>query len=280
VNPNQQQSEAWNGSESVHYVDHADRYDRQLEPIANALIERAGIGPLHAVLDVGCGCGVTTLAAARTARSAVGVDISDPLVQVAIDRAQLASLENVDFLVADAQTHDFDEGAFDVVISQFGLMFFDDPVAAFSNHRRALTPGGKNIFATWQGLGANDWLAPVVSAVAQFTEVPDLGGLPNGPGMFALKDGSEAAELLEAAGFSDVAVESISPSLLVGGGGSLEESADFLFGMGIVRGLLSRLDAEQHETATAAIRAELERHYEPGEGVQLGAGVLLISAHS
>jgi ubiquinone/menaquinone biosynthesis C-methylase UbiE len=280
VSPNQPQREAWNGGESVHYVDHAERYDRQLAPVTDALLARAALEHRHAVLDVGCGCGVTTLAAATHARSALGVDISDPLVRVAIERARIASANNADFLVADAQIHAFGGGTFDIVISQFGLMFFDDPVEAFSNLRRALITGGQIVFSTWQGLEANEWLGPVVRAIGQHVEVPDLGGLANGGGMFAFKDAAETSALLDAVGFLDITVEPFAPALLLGGGGSPDESADFLFGMGIVRGLLGRLDAEQRDSAMRDVRDELRRRHEAGVGVRLGAGVWLVSARS
>ena len=280
MNPNQQQSDAWNGPESAHYVDHADRYDRQLAPITEAIIERAALGGADVVLDVGCGSGAMAFEAARRARRVVGVDISEPLVQVGIERARRDAIDNVEFLVADAQTHPFEDGTFDVMISQFGLMFFDDPVRAFSNLRRALADEGRIAFATWRGLHDNEWLAPVVGAVAEHAEVPDLGGLANGAGMFALKDRSETVELLAAAGFTDVEVDAFSPPLLLGGGGDVDECVTFLLGMGIVRGLLSRLDDEQRATATHSVRAALEQRYRPGDGVSLGAGVWLVSARA
>lgn len=125
MSPNQQMSAAWNGGESVLFVDHTDRYDRQLAPFAETLLDRVGLTPDDSVLDIGCGCGVTTFSAARVARRAIEVDISRPLLEVATERARAASLDNVEFIVADAQTYSFDEDAFDVIISQFGLMFFD-----------------------------------------------------------------------------------------------------------------------------------------------------------
>jgi ubiquinone/menaquinone biosynthesis C-methylase UbiE len=134
--PNEKQFEAWNGGESVHYVDHADRYYRQLAPFTEALLERVWVGPHRSLLDVGCGCGAVTLAGARVADSAVGVDISVPVIDVASEQARATRVDNVRFVVADAQTHFFMPGTFDVVASQFGLMFFDDPVGAFSNLRR------------------------------------------------------------------------------------------------------------------------------------------------
>src|SRR5437867_12737154 len=104
---NERQAEAWNGPESAHFVVHADRYDRQLEPFTQALLERAGRGTNQVVLDVGCGSGATTLAAATRAGRVTGVDFSEPLVELARRRAQDARIGNVEFVIADAQTHQF-----------------------------------------------------------------------------------------------------------------------------------------------------------------------------
>ncbi len=275
---NQQQSEHWNGGESVHYVDHADHYDRQLAPFTEALLARVRPGPHEAVLDVGCGCGAATFAAARRARLAMGADLSEPLVEIAVDRARAAALDNVEFVAADAQTHDFGSGAFDVVISQFGLMFFDDPPSAFANLARVLRPEGRIAFVCWRGLEANEWLTVVGRAVGSHAEVPDFGGLAAGPGMFALKDSDETTALLERAGFSGVSVEPLSPTILLGGGGTLDESIDFLLGMGMAKGLLGLADAAARPAVVDVVRTALADRYEPGVGVRLGAGAWLISA--
>ena len=280
MNPNQGQTEAWNGGESVHYVSHADRYDCQLAPFTEALLKHVHLGPNDTVLDIGCGCGVTTLQAARRARAALGVDISHPLVGIARDRARAAGADNVEFVVADAQTHGFDEGHFDAIISQFGSMFFDDPEGAFTNLRRALVPGGRAAFITWQELDANDWLMVVGRAVERFAELPDLGGLAGGAGMFALKHPDEITALLTGVGFTNNSVEPVSTTILLAGGAGLDESVDFLLGMGMVRGLLGRLDRDQREVALDEIRATLAEHYEAGVGVRLGAAGWLVSAHN
>lgn len=277
MEPNQRMSEAWNGQESVHYVDHADRHDRQLAPITRAVLSRAAIEPHDVVLDVGCGAGAMSLAAARVARRVVGIDISRPLLQVAAERAAAAGADHVEFVVGDAQVHPFAAGEFDTIISQFGLMFFDDPVAALSNMRVALRRGGRLVFACWQALEHNEWLAPVVRAVEPHAGIPDLGGIANGGGMFAFKHRDEVAALLDEAGYGDVELAGISPRLAVGGGGTAEECAEFLLGLGIVRGLLSRLDREQRIHAEAAIRAELDgRHCDAS--VMLASGVWLVTA--
>jgi ubiquinone/menaquinone biosynthesis C-methylase UbiE len=278
MNVNRGQAEAWNGGESVHYVDHADRYDRQLRPFVDAIFDRLDIEADHTVLDVGCGCGVTTLRAARMASSATGADISAPLVSVATTRAGEQGLDNVDFIVADAQIHPFPDAAFDHVISQFGLMFFDDPVGAFRNLARVLRPGGRIRFVTWQGVEANEWIRLVADAVAQHVERPVLGGLSAGPGMFALDQPGEIDSVLHDAGFTDVEVESRTPDIVIAGGGRLEESLEFLFGMGIVRGLLGRLDADAREQAVDVIANACRARYVDGVGVTFGAAGWQVTA--
>jgi SAM-dependent methyltransferase len=277
---NQNQVEAWNGGESVHYVDHADRYDRQLAPFGDALFEHVRPEPQHSVLDIGCGCGATTLAAAHRARYALGADLSEPLLEIAASRARSASIDNVEFVVADAQTHTFDEGAFDLLVSQFGLMFFDDSESAFANLRRALAPGGRAAFICWQGLEANEWLMVVGREVARRASLPELGGLAGGPGMFSLQDPDETVALLDGVGFTQIACESVSPTILLGGGGTLDEAVDFLLGMGMVRGLLGRVEADARRAVIDDARAALIERYEPGVGVRLGTGAWLVSARN
>jgi ubiquinone/menaquinone biosynthesis C-methylase UbiE len=279
VPPNQKQSEAWNGGESVHYVDHADRYDRQLAPFTEALLDQ--VRPTkRSVLDVGCGCGALTLTIAGIADSVVGIDISAPLTKIASERARTAHIENVEFIVADAQTHAFASGTFDLLISQFGLMFFDDPAGALLNLRRSLASDGRLAFVCWQGLSANEWLTVVSNEVAARAEMPEFGGLAKGPGMFALMDQDETTALLESAGFSQVAFEPITPTILIGGGGTVDESMDFLLGMGMVRGLIGLAGPEAHDKVVEAVRLSLTERYEPGVGVRMGASGWMVTALS
>lgn len=277
---NQQMSAAWNGPESSHYVEHADRHDRQLAKVTEAIVEQAGLAPNDHVLDIGCGSGVTSFAAAARAGSVLGVDISGPLTEVATIRA--ATVDHRDctaFVVADAQTHDFEESTVDVIISQFGLMFFDDPIGAFTNLHRALAPGGRIVFSTWRDLSENEWLAPVVRAAGEYVDVPDLGGLANGGGMFAMKHAHETEALLSEVGFSEVAVEPVDPPVLIGGGGDdVDDTVDFYLGMGIVRGLMGALDDDQRTAAVTAIRDEFHRRHVPGDGVRLDGAIWLVTA--
>jgi ubiquinone/menaquinone biosynthesis C-methylase UbiE len=280
VAPNKKQTEAWNGGESVHYVAHADRYDGQLEPFTDALLAQVRLTPHRSVLDVGCGCGALTLAAARIADSVIGVDISVPLTEVTSERARNAQIDNVEFVVADAQTHAFAPDSFDLVVSQFGVMFFDDPARAFSNVRRSLAPGGRLAFVSWQGLRANSWLTVIASEVAKHVEVPEFGGLSRGPGMFALMDQDEVTGILEAAGFTEVALEPLAPTILIGGGGTVDQAMEFLLGMGMARGLVGLAGTAAREAVVDAVRGALTDCYEPDVGVQLEANAWMVTART
>jgi ubiquinone/menaquinone biosynthesis C-methylase UbiE len=239
-----------------------------------------GFEPHHVVLDIGCGCGATTLRAAGMVQRAVGADLSEPLVEMARHRARSAGIANAEFVMADVQTHRFDAGIFDVVISQFGVMFFDAPLTAFINVRRALAPGGRAAFVCWQGLPANEWLMVIGRAVAQHAVLPDFGGQAGGPGMFSLCDPAEITTLLRAAGFEQVECDPLTPTVLVGGGRTLDESIEFLLGMGMARGLVGLAGPEAHDAVIDTVRGELAERYEPNIGLRLGTAAWLVSART
>jgi SAM-dependent methyltransferase len=278
--PNEHQAEAWNGSEALYFVENADRYDLQLEPFTRLLLERASPSTHEAVLDVGCGSGATTLTTATMAEHATGLDLSQPLVELATRRAQAREIANVDFVIADAQIHEFVAGTFDLLISQFGLMFFDDPVRAFTNMRRAIRPGGRLVFVAWQGLLANEWLRLLADAAGRYVELPEFGGQARGPGMFALCDVDETVALLNAVGFEQVECESCTPTIIIGGGGSLEESTDFLLDMGMARGLLNLVDPDTRTDVIRIVSAQLSDRYEEGTGMRLSTAAWVVAAQA
>jgi len=277
---NERQAEARNGPESAHFVDNADRYDRQLEPFTRGLFEHAGSHAGQVVLDVGCGSGATTIAAAASAERVVGIDLSRPLVELARRRAQAASVANAEFVIAYAQTHDFDAGTFDLLISQFGMMFFDDPVRAFTNIRRALSAGGRAAFVSWQDLHANEWLTLIADAVSRHAELPEFGGQARGPGMFALSEPDDITALLGAAGFDRVTCDSYTPTIVVGGGGSLDDSIDVLLDNPMPRGLLGFVDPSARDDVLRTVHAELVGRYQQGVGIRLGAAAWVVAAQA
>jgi SAM-dependent methyltransferase len=158
---NTAQSEHWNTGEGInHWIANHARYDRMHAPFTTLILGAADPQPGDRLLDVGCGCGGTTLAAARLIApgQATGLDLSGPMLAQARADADAAGLANVVFEQGDAQVHELEPAGFDAVISRFGVMFFEDPVAAFANIRSATRSGGRLVFVCWQPLAANQWL--------------------------------------------------------------------------------------------------------------------------
>jgi hypothetical protein len=198
------------------------------------------------------------------------------MLERARDDAQRAGLTNATFEQADAQVHAFDEGAYDAVISRFGIMFFEDPVAAFTNLHRAAGDNSRLAFVCWQERMANEWMTVPLGALVQ--HVPPAPMPPPGaPGMFGLAEPDHTRRILEQAGWREISIDARSTPLLVGGPGTLDDSVDFLRNGSMGRGLLSGVDAHTREQALSAMRAALEPHA-TDDGVRLGSSVWLVTA--
>ena len=174
--------------------------------------------PGEHVLDVGCGSGALALAIGPLVApdgSVLGLDISRPMLANATIRARAAGLDNVSFERGDAQIHGLPEAGFDAIVSRFGVMFFDDPNAAFANLARSLRPDGRLVFACWQDLVANEWLMVPASAALTYVPMPDLGE-PGGPGPFSLAEPERIRSLLGGVGLTDVSVDDFRYPMLMG----------------------------------------------------------------
>ena len=277
---NTDQAKHWNSGEDLtHWLTNQARYDRMNEPFAALILAAAQLRPGSHVLDVGCGCGGTTLAAARVIApgQAVGLDLSGPMLARARATAEAAGLRNAVFRQGDAQVHPLEPARFDGVISRFGTMFFADPVAAFANIRSATRPGGRLAFVCWQPLAANQWLLVPGAALAEHVPLPAGFGSGDGPGMFAFSDPDRPREILAAAGWRDIEITAEHASVLVGGGGSVEDAVEFVRTASMGRMMLAGADAGTFDRAVASVRAALAP-YADADGVRLGAGVWLVQA--
>jgi ubiquinone/menaquinone biosynthesis C-methylase UbiE len=272
---NEAQRDAWNGDSGHRWVADADRRDSVLAPVADALLTAAQLTPGENVLDIGCGCGVTTLAAARTVQSGIvtGVDLSAPMLDLA--RRRVGNDDNITFVQADAQTDDLVGNTFDVAISRFGTMFFDDPVAAFTNIAAAMRPRGRMCLATWQPLAANEWLLVPGAALLRYGSLPDASG--TGPGMFAQSDPEAVAAVLDQAGWNDIDVEPVTVRLRLGD--DAEDATDYLTDIGLARAVLDTIDEHDRERAVADVTSALAAHA-TDDGVLLDAAINLIRARS
>ena len=272
---NADMARAWDGEEGDQWTQFADEFDDTSRSIWARFLEADLIGPADRVLDIGCGCGQSTRDAARLAHqgAALGVDLSSSMLAVARSRAVAEGVANVDFAQADAQVHPFEVGAFDIAISRFGVMFFDDRTAAFTNIASALRPDGRLAVLAWQHVTKNEWIMTVRETLAAGRDLP----MPpvGAPGPMGLADQDDVRGLLEGAGFEAIGFTAIEEPVWFGA--DADAAYEFVGGIGIVKGLSDGLDPDTKAAAHERLRAALRAH-ETSEGVRFGSGVWLISA--
>lgn len=273
---NAPQSDAWNGESGLRWVARADERDAVLAPVADVVLRAAEPAPGSTVLDIGCGCGATTLAAAArvgAAGSVTGIDLSAPMLGLARQRADAADADSTTFLHADAQDHAFEPATFDLAISRFGTMFFADPTAAFTNIGAALRPGGRLCLATWQPIIANEWLMVPGAALLRHTDLP--AATPEGPGMFAQSDPVVVTETLGGSGLTDVQLDPVEVTFTLG---PIDAALEYLADSGPGRLLLDSIpDGEPRQAALADVRSALTAHEHDGL-VRLAGGIWMITA--
>lgn len=272
--PNTEQAKAWNGESGLHWATHQDRFDTLLSRLTVRLVVAAGIREEDGVLDVGCGCGETTRIAARQASrgTALGLDLSGPMLERARARAGREGIGNVAFEKGDAQVARLPEEAFDLVMSRFGVMFFDDPAAAFANLFRSLRPGGRVAFLCWRELSESPYWTVPRNVFAAFVALPEP---EDGPGPFSLGDPARVRGLLTGAGFGDVALDPVDE--LVCPGSDAADAAGFLMASDAARSIFTGADEAIVAEATEALRTAL-RPYETLDGVLIRSAAWLVTA--
>jgi SAM-dependent methyltransferase len=269
---NEAMARAWDGDEGEFWAANAPRFDRSLALHTPRFMMAAGIAAGERVLDIGCGTGETTRAAARAAGagSALGVDLSARMLEVARKLAEREGVANAIFLQADAQVHPFTPQQFDVAISRTGAMFFGDPVAAWRNIAAALRPGGRLVLLTWQALERNEWISTFRTALAGGRDLPDPP--PEAPTPFSLSDPERVRRLLTSAGFTEPHLAGVDAPMWFGD--TPDDACEFV--LGVAGWMLDGLDATGRERAVGALRAAIEEHASP-DGVRFGSAAWLIT---
>ena len=203
-----EQRARWNGPSGRAWVETQQVLDEIFKPFEDLLAGRVPAGSSNSVVDIGCGTGATTLAAARrlgATGTAVGVDISEPMIETARARAR-GENSRATFVCADAQGYPFESGSADTILSRFGVMFFSDPVAAFANLRRAMKGGGELHFFAWRSAADNPFMTTAERAAA-----PLLPHLPprrmDGPGQFAFADRAHVLGILKDSGWTEIDIQ-------------------------------------------------------------------------
>ena len=269
---NAEQAGDWDGADGEYWATYHQEYERLLGVFDATLVEAAGVGSDDRCLDVGCGTGATTRALATRAvkGSALGLDLSGPMLTVAKESAERSPLGNLAFVQGDAQVYPFDPSSFDVAVSRMGSMFFGDPAAAFANIGRALRPGGRLALTVWQEVAANEWITLIDEALGEpaSEESPDEPAT-YAPGPFSLADRELCASLIRSAGFVDVSVDPLSIPLAFG---SVDEAQAFL-----ETWIDDDLDDDARAQVSASIRRLLPANA-TSRGVVLGSATWLATA--
>ena len=252
-------------------------YDDEVRLHDEVLRRAYAVQPHEHVLDIGCGLGQTTCAAARMtqAGSAFGVDISAPAIERARELAWAQGIRNVTFECADAQVHRFPSGHFDLAISRFGTMFFADPVAAFANVGRALRPAGRLVMMVWQARDRNEWEAAIRQSLAEPGGSAAVASA--GPDPFSLADPPAVTGILETAGFAGVTFTDVHEPVYYGP--DVAAALDWVRGFMCTREVLDRLEPAAAAHALGRLREMLAAHLS-GDGVWFDSRAWIITART
>jgi SAM-dependent methyltransferase len=256
--------------------------DQMLDPLGRDVLARLGPRAGERALDVGCGCGQTTLELAElvgTTGRVLGVDISEQMLERARERTVESGHRTIELVLADAAIHRFEPAAFDLVFSRFGVMFFEDAGAAFANLQRALRPGGRLGFVCWQTIEQNPWASVPLYALRRLwpdAQVPPAL-VPGRPGPFAFSDPAYVRQALDRATFTAITIEPLRVPIHLGGSATLDEVVEYCCQIGPAGRQLSIVDPSLYSTGRAAIRSVLEP-FASEEGVWLDGAAWIVTA--
>jgi SAM-dependent methyltransferase len=274
---NSAQADYWNGLAGQRWRDHQDHQDEVLRPVSERLMAAADAKPGERVIDVGCGCGATTIDFAERVApggEALGLDISEPLLTRARERVRPGLPAR--FVLADATVHETAPASADLVVSRFGVMFFADPALSFANLRRALRPGGRLAFACWREARQNHWvIVPLREAMKHAPPLPEMS--PEDPGPFAFASEARVRRVLGEAGFADIALIPHDVDLDIATGRGVDTAVATALMIGPTSRALEGQSEAVRAAAAADIRAALAARA-VGDSVPLGAAIWIVTA--
>jgi ubiquinone/menaquinone biosynthesis C-methylase UbiE len=269
----------WNGAGGRRWTDRQELQDVLLAPVAELLFARTKVARGERVIDIGCGCGATTIELARRVGPkghVVGIDVSVPMLARARERA-LPGMP-IAFVEADATVYRFPPARTDLLCSRFGVMFFAQPASSFANLRTALRSGGRLVFACWREPQENPWMSlPLKEVYKHVPNLPESG--PEDPGPFSLARADRVRRILDQAGFSAIVLEPVDLVIDLATGRGLDAALATALAIGPTSRALEGQSPELREAAAQSIRAALAP-LQQGGAVPLAAAIWIVTANN
>ena len=275
---NIKQKQFWSGAGGDVWVDKQREMDIMLNPLGERVIQGLDLKEETKILDIGCGCGATTLEIAKIVNQGevIGVDISEPMLERATKTASDMMLTNTSFQVKDVQVDEMPRSYFDVAFSRFGVMFFEDPFEAFKNINHSLKDNGQLSFVCWQHASLNPWQSLSIQVIKEFLDLP--APPPKSPGPFAFEDKSYIEEILNASGFRDIEIKDNQEDIVMFSGKSIREACeDYLTINPVVTEMLKNSPSELREEILEALIGKFS-DYHKDDGLLFPSATWIVTA--
>ena len=276
---NKNQKDFWSGKGGDIWVERQNVMDTMLSPLGEAALNKLNFNEEENVLDIGCGCGHTTLNIAKRIEplgNVTGLDISEPMLERAKESAVEMSITNTSFKCVDVQTEDLGDQIYSAAFSRFGVMFFEDSIAAFKNINKSLISGGCLSFVCWQSPAVNPWQSLFIQEIKKFLELPSPP--PRSPGPFAFMESEYVFSILEESKFQDINIEGHEAEVNMFSGRSLSDSVKDYISINPVVTEMLRDSSEDQTTEIVNSAIEAFSPYYSEKGLIFPSATWLVTA--
>ena len=276
---NKNQKDFWSGKGGDIWVERQNVMDTMLSPLGEAALNKLNFNEEENVLDIGCGCGHTTLNIAKRIEplgNVTGLDISEPMLERAKESAVEMSITNTSFKCVDVQTEDLGDQIYSAAFSRFGVMFFEDSIAAFKNINRSLISGGCLSFVCWQSPAVNPWQSLFIQEIKKFLELPSPP--PRSPGPFAFMESEYVFSILEESKFQDINIEGHEAEVNMFSGRTLSDSVKDYISINPVVTEMLRDSSEDQTTEIVNSAIEAFSPYYSEKGLIFPSATWLVTA--
>tara|TARA_Y100001978_G_scaffold34598_1_gene30477 strand:+ start:5114 stop:5959 length:846 start_codon:yes stop_codon:yes gene_type:complete len=275
---NIKQKQFWSGAGGDVWVDKQREMDIMLNPLGQKAIEQLILEEHTKILDIGCGCGATTIEIAKMIPKGhvTGLDISIPMLDRAEKFASEMSLSNIDFQVKDVQTEEINSNHYDIAFSRFGVMFFEDPYEAFKNINQSIKENGQLVFVCWQHPSLNPWQSLSLQVIKEYLDLPSPP--PKSPGPFAFEDKDYIEDILKVTDFKDISIADNQEDIVMFSGKSIREACeDYLTINPVVTEMLKNSGNELKEEILEALIAKFSSFHN-NDGLLFPSATWIVSA--